>query len=43
METNKTETRDLEEFEVFDYRDVVNVISYTIMSSGLFIFVESLN
>ena len=43
METKDTETPDLEEFEVFDYRDVVNVISYTIMSSGLFIFVDSLN
>ena len=40
METNDTETQDLAEFEVFDYRDVVNVISYTIMSSGLFIFVD---
>ena len=34
MEFNDTETPDLAEFEVFDYRDVVIVISYTIMSSG---------
>ena len=40
METNDTETQDLAEFEVFDYRDVVNVISYTLMSSGLFLFVD---
>ena len=40
METNDTEAQDLAEFEVFDYRDVVNVISYTLMSSGLFLFVD---
>ena len=40
METNDTESPDLAEFEVFDYRDVVNVISYTLMISGLFLFVD---
>ena len=36
MESNATETPDLSEFEVFDYRDIVIVISYSVMSSGLF-------
>ena len=40
METSDTESPDLAEFEVFDYRDIVNVISYTLMSSGLFLFVD---
>ena len=34
MESNATETPDLSEFEVFDYRDIVIVISYSVMSSG---------
>ena len=34
MESNATDTPDLADFEVFDYRDIVNVISYTFMSSG---------
>ena len=34
MESNDTDTPDLAEFDVFDYRDVVIVVSYTVMSSG---------
>ena len=35
MESNVTETPDLAEFELFDYRDIIMVTSYSIMSSGV--------
>ena len=41
MESNATDTPDLADFEVFDYRDIVNVISYTFMSSGFDLFFKN--
>ena len=32
---NITETEELPEFEIFDYRDVINVLAYTLMSTGM--------
>ena len=34
VDQNITESEELPEFEIFDYRDVINVLTYTLMSTG---------
>ena len=41
LETNTSDANDtvetvLEDFEVFDMRDVLNVVAYSVMSSGVY-------